>query len=60
MEFGPEELIFMLISEVLLEVRQEKRGEKEEHSKQEMVIKRSMMSEEVYLVQSAERSVLQV
>lgn len=58
MEFCPEELEFMMLSEILFEVRRMRR-EGRNFSTEDIVRERSLVSKTAYLVQRTERRVLQ-
>ena len=57
-EFCPEELEFMMLSEILFEVRRMRR-EGRNFSTEDIVRERSLVSKTAYLVQRTERRVLQ-
>lgn len=58
MEFCPEELEFMMLSEILFEVRRMRR-EGRNFSTEDIVRERSLVSKTAYLVQRTERRMLQ-
>lgn len=58
MEFCPEELEFMMLSEILFEVRRMRR-EGRNFSTEGIVRERSLVSKTAYLVQRTERRMLQ-
>ena len=58
MEFCPEELEFMMLSEILFEVRRMRR-EGRNFSTEDIVRERSLVSKTAYLVPRTERRVLQ-